>query len=202
MMVDWKIDDFHGVDEFYAQALLLSKTVERTLAVEGNLKLSAKPTLEKSGIVSFMNRMRVWSFGKFKDENTYVSSINFYKNDLDMGENKPIGAIIVYVGEEFLPFLLKRFGYPLVDEDDEEGMMDAVGTFANLVGAKFNTGLNQLGYIDLSMSYCSNYKNEVIDGVKCDIKEREKYEASFYVKNEKRICIDLSMGDIPKIPPT
>ena len=161
-MVDWKIDDYQDLDEFYVQAVLLCKVVERTLEVEGGLELSEKPATEKSGIVAFMNRMRVWSFGKFNDENTYVSSINYYKNDLEMGENKPLGAIVVYVGEEYLPYLLKRFGYPSVDEDDEEAMMDAVGTFANLIGAKFNTGINQLGYIDLSMSYCSNYKNEVI----------------------------------------
>ena len=186
------------LDEFYVQALMMAKVVERTLWLEGKIKLSEKPELEVVNIVEFMRRMRVWSLDKFPEETTYVSTINFYIDENDMEKHRAIGALIIYIGEDYIFRLFRKLGYPKFDEDDEEALEDACGTFANIIGAKFKTGLTQLGYIDLAMSHCSNYRNEIINGVEYDIRQDKKYEISFEIDGEKRIVAELTLGKTPK----
>ena len=186
-----------GIDELYVQSMLLSKVIRRTLKIRGDLQLSSEPFLERVSIVEFMKRMRIWSLEKF-DTTTYISVINFYRSDEDMAHNKVLGAIVVYIGEQYVSDLLKRLGYPEPDDDDPEALEDACGTFCNIVAAKFKSGLIQLGYTEPVMSHFKSYRDEVINGVEFDIKQTEKYELSFEIKGDRRIMIDLTMGHLLK----
>jgi len=57
----------------------------------------------------------------------------------------------------------------------------------------------QLGYEELFMSSFTSYKNSVLDGVIYEPSQTEKYEISFEVRGIRRIIIDYTMGNIPRI---
>ena len=185
------------VDEFYLQALMLSEVVKRILKQKAEMRLSRKPVLELTPISEFMKRMRVSSFEKF-DETTYISTVNFYATEQDLQINKSLGAIIVYIPESFLVYLFNDMGYPSLDEDDQDAMEDACGTFCNLVAGNFKAGLTQLGYKELVMSHFSSFTNEIINGVDFDPAQTEKYEIRFEVAARKSIFVDLTLATIPK----
>lgn len=187
----------HGTDPFYVQALLLSEVVKRTLEQKAGIELSSHPEIEKVPIVDFMKRMRVWGLDKFK-ENTFISTVNMYSSKEDMDKDKALGAIVLYMEGEFIPYLFKRLGYPDIDDQEEQDIEDAIGTFCNLIAAKFKQGIIQIGYKELEMSHFSSYQDQVSGGVAYDSSQDFKYELSFYIRDVKRIVVDLTMATIPK----
>ncbi len=192
------IDDNNALDPLHLQAILLAKVIRRALKQRANINLSSEPSLELAQIVEFMKRMRVWSVDKFLGT-TYISAVNFYKSEGDMDRHKALGAIIVYIGEEYIVDLFKKLGYPNLDEDDQEALEDACGTFCNLISAKFRNGLIQLGYPDLIMSHFTSFQNQVTNGVEYSTSERNKYKISFEIMDEIQIVVDLTMGKIEKV---
>ena len=188
------------LDEFYVQALMLAEVVRRILKQKADTELSRKPILELKPISHFMRRMRISSYEKF-NETTYISAVNFFKTEEDMEEHNAVGAIVIYIGEDYIVRLFQDLGYPVFDEDDQESLEDACGTFCNLIAGNFKSGLAQLGYKDLFMSPFSSYRNEIINGVECDPDQLQKYEIHFEIKDKKRIVADLTMGILPKNEP-
>lgn len=184
-------------DELYVHSLLLSKVVERVLQQRGGIELSDVPMFEKTPIVEFMKRMRVWSLEKFNDT-TYISAINFFKNDKDLKAQKTLGTILIYIEEEYISYLFKRLDYPNLDEDDDDCLKDACGTFCNIIAAKFKSGLAQMGYAELSMSHFYSFKDEVFGGVAYDTQQKSKYEIAFEINGVKRIVAELTLGKVPK----
>ncbi|HBG61484.1 MAG: hypothetical protein A2Y03_06130 [Omnitrophica WOR_2 bacterium GWF2_38_59] len=186
-----------GTDPFYVQALLLSEVVKRTLEQRAGIELSDHPEIVKVPIVDFMRKMRVWGLDKFK-ENTFISTVNMYRSKDDMDKDKVLGAIVLYMEGEFIPFLFKRLGYPDIDDQNEQDIEDAIGTFCNLIAAKFKQGIIQIGYKELEMSHFSSYQDQVPGGVPYDISQDFKYQISFNIRDQKRIVVDLTMATIPK----
>ena len=186
-----------GTDPFYVQALLLSEVVKRTLSQKAGIELSGHPEIKKVPIVDFMRRMRVWGLDKFK-ENTFISTVNMYESKEDMDKDKVLGAIVLYMEGEFIPYLFKRLGYPDIDDEEEQDIEDAIGTFCNLIAAKFKQGIIQIGYKELEMSHFSSYQGEVSGGVAYDSNQDFKYQISFDIRYVKRIVVDLTMAPIPK----
>ncbi|MBF0533183.1 MAG: hypothetical protein HQL23_08860 [Candidatus Omnitrophica bacterium] len=185
-------------DAFFLQAVLLSKVVTRVLDQRGDIVLSAPPHIEKVRIVEFRRRMRVWGLDKFK-EKTYIATVNFYLSDKDLEQHKAVGALVVYIGEDYIETLLKKLGYPKIEDDDESLLEDACGTFTNIVAAKFKEGLTQLGFAELVMSHFSCFQNEALNGVEFDITQKEKYEIAFEIGGYKRIVVDLTLGKMPRV---
>lgn len=186
------------LDEFYIQALLLSKVVTRLLKKQGDIDLYKKPAIAKHPITEFAGRMRVTGVTKFEYK-TYISVVNFYLTDQDKDKNKALGAIIIYICENYIVDLLKKLGYPVVDEDDEDALEDAIGTFCNLIAGNFKAGLTQLGYKELAMSHFLAYQNDILNGIAYDKTQTELYELTFTIKGEKWIVIDYTMGPIPQV---
>ncbi|MBZ0167231.1 MAG: chemotaxis protein CheX [Candidatus Omnitrophica bacterium] len=195
-MVHIPLDDNDQLDERYIQALMLSRVIKRILKKRANLELSCNPVFIEKPIAEFMNRLKVSSLDKF-NETTYISSINFYKDRASLAKHEALGALIIYVGESYLTELVKRLEYPDVDEDDPEAMLDAIGTFCNLIAGNFKAGLTQLGYIELVMSHFSGYENKVLLGVEFSPDQSWMYEIEFEVGGEKRIVAEFSMAPIP-----
>lgn len=195
-MVHIPLDDNDQLDEHYIQALMLSRVIKRILKNRADIELSASPVFIEKPIAEFMNRLKVSSITKF-DETTYISSINFYKDREALDRHEAIGALIVYVGASYLVELIKKLNYPEVDEDDPEAMLDAIGTFCNLIAGNFKSGLTQLGYIELVMSHFSGYENKVLLGVDFAPSESRMYEIEFEIRGEKRIVAEFSMAPIP-----
>ena len=184
------------IDVFYMQALTLAKVVMRILTKKASISLSKDPDIVKKPITEFMQRMRVSSLEKF-ETTTYISTINFYGDDKALKEHRALGAIVLYVEEEYIVELLSRLNYPDVNTFDEEAIEDACGTFCNLIAGSYKNGLTQLGFKDLTMSHFSSYRNYVLNGVEYCYGQKFKYEICLEVNGIKRIYLDLTMGPTP-----
>ncbi len=195
--MDMEQNNKEKVDSLYVQALLIAEVVKRILWKRAEIRLSCEPIIRRVPIIDFMRRMRVWGLEKFEEEKVYISAVNFYRNNEDYENHRAAGALILYISENYIVRLFRDMGYPILDDDDELSLMDACGTFCNLVAAKFKSGLIQLHYKELIMSHFMNYIDEIGPGVEYDIKEKEKYEISFEISGKKRIVVDLTMGEIP-----
>ena len=196
--MDLPLDDNEQLDELYIQTLMLSRVIRRILLKKAEIKISRNPTYILKPVTEFMNRLRVSSIEKF-EEKTYISTINFYKNSEDLEKHDAAGALIIYVSESYLVKLIKELNYPEVDEDDSEAMVDAIGTFCNLIAGNFKAGLTQLGYVELVMSHFSGYENDILAGVEFSPDQMQMYEVQFEIDGEKRIVAELSMSSIPMI---
>ncbi|MCA9400519.1 MAG: hypothetical protein KC713_02755 [Candidatus Omnitrophica bacterium] len=185
------------LDEHYVQALLLAEIINRILLKMAEIRLTSKPHFEYKPLSEFMKRMRVSSLGKFNEE-TYIAYLNLYKNQQDLENHKAVGTVVIYMQADFMTKLFKRLDYPDVDIDDEDALLDAIGTFCNLVGGNFKSGLTQLGYIPLEMSHFHSFKNEVLDGVEYCQTEKKVYEIDFEIKKEKQITAELVIGQVPR----
>jgi len=179
------------------QVAVLAEIVKRILIRRGNIELSDKPKVVKKAIVEFRKRIRVNGLEKFNDK-TLISTINFYKNDEDLEADKAIGALIVYLAEDYVVQLLQSLQYPVIDDEDQEALDDACGTFCNLLAGNFKSGLTQLGYQELSMSHFSTFQNDVVNGVNYHYGEKHLTEISFEVRGYKCIVVDLTMGPLTK----
>lgn len=185
-------------DEFKVQASLLAEVIRRILEQKADIRLSEKPRIESKPITEFRKKIRVSGLTKF-DEKTYVSAVNFYQNEKDLEKHKAAGAIIIYVPEMYVVKLFKDLQYPeMLDENDEDSLEDACGTFCNLIAGSFKSGLSQLEYKELAMSHFMSYQNTAPDGVEFQPNQKYLYEISFYIQGEKRIVADFSMGPIQK----
>jgi hypothetical protein len=187
-----------NLDEFYVQALLLAEVFRRILRRQGALVLSKKPDIVLKPIVEFRKRIRVSGLSKF-DEKTFIAHINFYRNQEDMAKHKALGALIIYIPESYVVYLFQSLDYPVDDEDDIESIQDACGSLCNQIAGNFRAGLVQLGYQDVEMSPFFASQNDVVDGVEYCADHPELYELSFYIKNQKRVIVDLNMGPIPAL---
>lgn len=184
-----------GENKFYVQALLLSKVVERILSKRAGIFLSSRPQMERGNIVSFMKKMRINGLTKF-DEKTFISYVNYFRKESDMDKGNAAGAVIVYIPETYVYRLMHKLDYPVEDETDISGLLDACGTFCNLVAGNFKNGLTQIGYQELVMSHFSSHENSVFNGIPFDNNEEEYFQISFEIEREKRIVVDLTLGDI------
>ncbi|MBP9855452.1 MAG: chemotaxis protein CheX [Candidatus Omnitrophica bacterium] len=195
-MVNIPKDDNDRLDERYIQALMLARVVKRILKKRANIDLSSNPIFIVKPIAEFMNRIRVSSLSKF-DETTYISTVNFYKSRDDLDKHDAVGVMIIYVGQSYLVELIKKLNYPDVDEDNQEVMLDSIGTLCNLIAGNFKTGLTQLGYIELVMSHFSGYENNVLMGIEFSPNETQMYEIQFEVDGKRRIVAEISMAPLP-----
>ncbi len=181
--------------ELFAQAL--SKSVTKMFRERNDIKFSQEPELVKRNIIEYNGMMRADGMEKF-NEPTYISFINYFNNPADMEKNKAIGGIVVYIEQTYVADLLKLLKYPAVDDDDAEALSDCCGTLCNIVAGAFKTEISNMGYIELEMSHFTSYRNRAVVGLPFSFNERDKYELSFFIKNEKRLIVDMSMGIVPK----
>ncbi len=192
------LEKYPQLDEFVVQAALLSSVVKRILKRRANVQLSTKPAYKLKNIAEFMKRMRISSIEKFNMA-TYISSINFFKSEKDMKENNILGTLLIYVGEDYVPTLLKRLQYLDSNDDLDDGEFeDGVGTLCNLIAGKFKEGLIQIGYSELIMSHFISYQNVALDGVEFNNKEKQVYEISYEIDKEVQIIAELCMGNVPR----
>ncbi len=181
--------------EQFAKAL--SQSVTKMFLERNNIKFSQEPTLESKTIVEYNGMMRADGMEKF-NEPAFISYINYYNSKADMEKNKAIGAIIVYIQQSYVAALLKLLKYPLADDEDMEAMADCCGTLCNIIAGAFKTEISKMGRIELEMSHFTSYRNHAVIGVPFNFSERDRYELTFFIKDEKRLVVDVSMGIVPK----
>lgn len=165
---------------------------ERT---EGQLPVKSK--IEEKNIIEFMRKMRVDSIDKFTQP-AFVSTVNYYANDQEMAKKKALGALVIYVEEDYVPVLLRTLKYPQVDYKQDDALKDACGTLANLIAGRFKNEMLALGFLDLEMSHFTNYRKSAMLGVDFDNRQTKKFEITFFIHDAKRLIVELTMGQVPK----
>ncbi len=189
------MDPSHQTKELFYLAILLTNEIRDLLKERGTIKLSGRPSMKKKPITEFGRRMRIDGLEKFNGP-TFIAAINFYLNLRYMLKEKPVGAIVIYVEEEYLPIFLEQFNYPAVDVLDEEVLKDACGTLCNVMAGRFKLAIAKSGYQELEMSPFVAFRNNSVNGIVYDSTQEYKYEISFEIEERKRLVIELTMGSI------
>jgi len=176
---------------------ILAQSVEKMFMERNSVHFSKDPELQKKLIIEYGGLMRADGMEKY-NEPTFISYINFFLNAKDMEKNKAIGAIVVYIEQSYVTGLLKLLRYPLADDEDLDALADCCGTLCNIIAGAFKTEISKAGYLELEMSHFTSYRNRAVVGVPFHFDEREKMELAFFIQNQKRLMIDMTMGVLPK----
>lgn len=178
-------------------AKILATCVEKMFIERAEIHFSQAPEMQKRCIVEYGGLMRSDGMEKY-NEPTFISYINYYLNAKEMEKKKALGAIVVYIEQSYVATLLKMLKYPLADDEDLDALADCCGTLCNIIAGAFKTGISSEGYLELEMSHFTSYRNRAVVGVPFCFAEREKMELSFFIQNQKRLVIDMTMGVLPK----
>jgi len=179
-------------------AELLKKGVIALFKERGDVVFSSPPELIHKQIIEFDGKIRADGIDKFNNEVAYVSAVNFYANQLEMEKGKTLGALITYVEKEYLSKLMKMLQYPPIDDDNEQALLDSIGTLCNIVSGRFKSEIKAAGYTDLEMSHFINYRNSAVVGINFSPKEYYYYELNCEIDGVRRLIIDMTMGVVPK----
>ena len=153
---------------------------------------SVKPVIEYNG------KLRVDGMEKFNNEPTYVSAINYYASKVDMEKKKTLGAIMVYVQQDYMVKMMKLLQYPPVDDENETALEDSCGTLCNIIAGRFKSEISKAGYIELEMSHFVAARNNLVAGVSFCFSEFTKYEILFDIEGAKRLVLETSLGVVPR----
>jgi hypothetical protein len=177
---------------------LLERGVSALFKERGDITFSDQPEKIKKNIIEYNGKMRGDGIDKFNHEPTYVSAVNFYKNEKEMAKNKAVGALIVYVQQVYIAQLMRKLQYPPVNDESEDAMLDSCGTLCNIISGRVKTEIASAGYIELEMSHFKNYRNTAFDGVDFCYSEFDMYEINFKIDQVKRLVIDMTIGTLPR----
>jgi len=177
---------------------LLEKSVKELFLERGEIEFTAPVKKEKKKIIDYQERMRADGMEKFNNEPTYVSAVNFYKNEADLEDLVTLGVMVVYVEQAYLPELMKKLKYPPVDDESEDAMLDSCGTLGNIIAGRFKSEISKAGYIELEMSHFTTYRNNAFNGVAFCESEYHLFEVSCFIDGKKRLVMEMSMGTVPK----
>jgi len=183
--------------ELEQQAKLLNETIKKLFKERGEIEFAKEPTLAKKNIIEYNGRMRADGMEKFNNP-TYVSFVNFYIDTKSMEKHSALGALVIYVEQSYVVPLVKKLKYPPIDDEDENAMKDGCGALCNIIAGAYKSALVTGGFAELEMSHFSNYRNTAANGIEFCFKEWDKYEISYYLDNEKRLVVELTMGVVPK----
>lgn len=179
-------------------AEILQRSVIALFTERGDISFSEKPKMKKTQIIEYDGKIRANGIERFDGEVTYVSAVNFFANAADLKREKTLGALIIYVQAEYLPKLMKMLQYPPIDDENEQAMLDSIGTLCNIVSGRFKSEIQNSGYADLEMSHFINYRNSAVVGIDFCRNEYYYYEMDCFIDGNRRICFDMTMGPVPK----
>lgn len=183
--------------DLYEMAAILANVVRKILLVKGDIRLSSDPVINEKKVVQFHKRMRVDGLEKF-GQRTLISTVIFYTDQDRMEGQDPVGAMAVYISLDYIARLMWLMEYGRIDEDDDSAVLDACGTVTNLIAGGFVKEMTARGYVHLEMSHFESYINTVVDGIPFSPDQDKKYEVDFFIKKEKKIVVELTMGRVPR----
>ena len=163
----------------------------------GEVHFSKPPAKTRRKIIEFEGKMRADGMEKYDNEPTYVSAVNFYASEKDMAKKKTLGALIVYVQQDYIAKMMKMLKYPPIDDESDSAMQDSCGTLCNIISGRFKSEISSAGYIELEMSHFMNYRNSAFAGVDFCYNEFDMVEIAFEIDNVKRLVMDMTMGAVP-----
>jgi hypothetical protein len=181
----------------YALSEILITSVKKMLAQKGDIYLSEDPKVTEKEIVEFSRRMRVDGLEKFPCR-TIMASVNFYIDKSHMASEQALGAMVVYLPEDYIARLMWLLEYGRINENDDMELLDACGTLTNLIAGGFVKELCANGFVHLEMSHFETFVNSPVNGIIFSPKETVKHEIEFYIRKEKRMVLELSMGHLQR----
>ncbi|MBF0387170.1 MAG: hypothetical protein HQL20_04870 [Candidatus Omnitrophica bacterium] len=184
-------------EELYALSAILVSAVKKMLAQKGDIHLSKDPEVREKETIQFAHRMRVDGLEKFNGR-TLVAALNFYVDKERMAQEKALGALIVYIPEDYIARLMWLLDYGRIDEDNEAEVLDACGTVTNLIAGYFVKELCGHGYIHLEMGHFTTFINAPLNGIDFHSQEKVKHEMAFFFREEKRMVLELTMGPLKR----
>ncbi len=164
----------------------------------GDITFTAAAKKERRKIVEYDGRMRADGMEKFNNNPTYVSAVNFYANEAELKKNKALGALIIYVEQDYIAKLMKLLQYPPIDDENEQAMLDACGTLCNIIGGKLKSEVSAAGYIELAWSHFITYRNNAVKGIDFCFSEFDMYLLSFKIDGQMRLVMELTIGIVPR----
>ncbi len=184
-------------DGLYTMAEVLAWAVKKMLLLKGDIHLSREPFIRERPVVQFHQRMRVDGLEKFSAR-TVFSSIVFFKDKHQMDVEHAVGAMVVYIPVDYIAKLMWLMEYGRIDEDEDDVVLDACGTITNLIGGYFVKELSGQGFIFLEMSHFESFINTAVNGINFSPDQESKFEIEFFIRNEKKIVAELTMGKLPR----
>ncbi len=178
-------------------ANLLIQGMEGLFMERGEIKFTKPPEKIRGTIVEYQGKMQADGMEKFNNEPAYVSAVNYYLTAADMAKKKAVGALIVYIEQNYMARLMKNLKYPPVDDESENALLDSCGTLCNILAGRFKSEIASAGYIELEMSPFLTYRNSAVPGVAFCANEFDLYTINFIIDNVKHMVIDMTMGMIP-----
>lgn len=176
---------------------LLVKGTEGLFTERSELKFTKSTEKIFGTIVEYQGKMQADGMEKFNNEAAYVSAVNYYLSGADMAKKKAIGALIVYIPQDYMAKIMKHLKYPAVDDENENALLDSCGTLCNILAGRFKSEIASGGYIELEMSHFKTYRNNAVPGVDFCASEYDSYTINFYLEGAKRMVFDMSMGIVP-----
>ena len=179
-------------------ATVLKDALVKMFIDYGGINIGIDAEVQRKNIVDFRDHhLRADGIEKFNTP-CCVGFINYYLSEKDLKDHKPIGAIIVYLENNYISQLMKILKYPVLDDEDEEALLDGAGTICNILAGAFKSEMSIHEYAGLEMSAFQTYRNAALTGVKFHPKEYFLYELDFFIEKEKRIILEFTMGPVPK----
>ena len=192
------LSDFNGHHRELADlSVLLVSAVKKMFSQKGNIYLSQEPVICEKEIVQFAHRMRVDGLEKFNGR-TLVAALNFYLDQEHLAHEKAEGALIAYIPEDYIARLMWLLDYGRIDEDSEAETQDACGTVTNLIAGYFVKELKGHGYGHLEMGHFTTFVNSPLNGIDFYSHENVKHEMEFFIRGEKRMVLELTMGNLKR----
>ncbi len=168
------------------------KSFEATM---GKVVPTDAATHKAQNILEYQGRMSVTGMEKFNGP-AFIAGVSFYLNEQDRDKHRAKGAMVLYLEASNTEKVLRGFGHPLSDEEEEEETLAACGKLCSTLATKFKENLS--GASSLIMSDPISNKNSIPEGIDFSSDQTQKQEISFYIWKKKAIVVDLTMADVSR----
>ena len=186
-----------GLDSQILVKIFLDVAQKTFAATSGKIVSSDEPTHKSQNIIEYQGRMSVTGMDKFNGP-TYIAGVGFYLNDQDREKHRAKGAIVIYLEASNTERILRGFGHPVSDDDEDEETLTACGKICTTLADTFKESLSQAGYPALVLSSPVVNKNSLSEGIDFSADQTQKQEISFYFWKKKAFVVDLTMADISR----
>lgn len=166
-------------------------------ATSGKVVTSDAPTHKAQNIMEYQGRMSVTGMEKFNGP-AYIAAVSFYLNEQDRDKRRAKGAMVLYLESSNAEKILRGFGHPVTDDDEEEETLAACGKLCTTFAEKFKEGLSQSGASSLILSAPVSNKNSIPEGIDFSSDQTQKQEISFYLWKKKALVVDLTLADVSR----
>jgi|CXWL01.1.fsa_nt_gi hypothetical protein len=154
-------------------------------------------THKTQNIIEYQGRMSVTGMDKFNGP-TYIVGVSFFLNEQDRDKRRAKGAMVLYLEASNAEKILRGFGHPISDDDEDEETFTAYGKVCTTLADKFKESLAQSGYPSLVLSEPVSSKNSLSEGIDFSSDQTQKQEISFYFWKKKALVVDLTMADLSR----